>query len=139
MTEPIRIERRLPHPVERVWRAVTEPAEMARWFVVEEIPWTPVEGEEFEAGGQRGRITEVSPPHRFAWEWHVERYAFELSEDGDPEGPQAGTLLVFTHVFNPEHGPAEQHTRGWHIYFSRLDAHLGGGFLSEADAHAQAS
>ena len=130
---PIRIERHLPHPVERVWRAVTEPAEMARWFVVEEIPWTPAEGEEFEAAGQRGRITELAPPHRFAWAWHVERYSFDLSEDGD------GTLLVFTHVFNPEYGPKEQHEHGWAIYFSRLDAHLDGGFLSEEEAHARAA
>lgn len=130
--DPIRIERRLNHPIERVWRAVTEPGEMARWFVTEEIPWTPETGEEFEAAGHRGRITDVSPPHRFAWEWHVESYSFELSEDGD------GTLLVFTHVFNPEYGPAEQHRHGWAIYFTRLDVHLDGGFLSEADAHAQA-
>ncbi|MFL5846460.1 MAG: SRPBCC domain-containing protein [Solirubrobacteraceae bacterium] len=129
---PIRIERRLSHPIERVWRAVTEPAEMARWFVVEDIPWTPREGEEFEAGGQPGRITELRPPHRFAWEWSVESYAFELAVDGD------GTLLVFTHVFNPEHGPQEQHERGWGIYLARLDAHLDGGFLSEEDAHRQA-
>lgn len=132
MTEPIRIERRLPHAVERVWRAVTEPRELARWFVVEDIPWTPAEGEEFEAAGQTGRITELDPPRRFAWEWDVERYSFDLEPDGE------GTLLVFTHVHNPALGLAEQHTRGWNVYLSRLEVHLDGGFLSEADAHAQA-
>lgn len=130
---PIRIERRLPHSVDRVWRAVTEPAELARWFVVEDIPWTPREGEEFEAAGQRGRITELRPPHRFAWDWDVERYSFELTPDGD------GCLLVFTHAFNPAYGPKEQHERGWGIYLRRLDVHLDGGFLSEEDAHAQAA
>ena len=44
-------------------------------------------------------------------------------------------MLVFTHVFNPEHGPDWQHAAGWEIYFDRLDAHLAGGFLSEEDAH----
>ena len=34
----LRFERRLKHSVERVWRAVTEPAELARWFVVAEVP-----------------------------------------------------------------------------------------------------
>ncbi len=29
----LRFERRLDHSVERVWRAVTEPAELDRWFV----------------------------------------------------------------------------------------------------------
>ena len=42
----LRFERRLDHSVERVWRAVTEPAELARWFV-SEVPWTPAAGEEW--------------------------------------------------------------------------------------------
>jgi uncharacterized protein YndB with AHSA1/START domain len=42
MTEPaVRLERRLPHPVERVWRAVNEPSELAQWFVAP-VERTPV-------------------------------------------------------------------------------------------------
>jgi uncharacterized protein YndB with AHSA1/START domain len=126
----LRFERRLPHSVERVWRAVTEPSELARWFVVAEVPWTPAAGEEFEAGGDTGRIESVEPPHLLAWTWGVERYSFELRPDGD------GCVLVFTHVFNPELGPSWQHAAGWETYLVRLDAHLAGGFLSEEDAHA---
>jgi hypothetical protein len=125
----LRIERRLPHSAERVWRAVTEPAELARWFVAE-AHWTPAVGEEFEAAGQRGRVTAVEPPRLLAWEWGVERYSFELEPDGD------GCRLVFTHLFNPELGPAWQHAAGWETYFNRLDTHLAGGHLSEQDAHA---
>jgi Activator of Hsp90 ATPase homolog 1-like protein len=125
----LRLERRLDHSVERVWRAVTAPAELARWFVAE-APWTPTPGEEFEAGGQRGRITALEPPSLIAWTWGVEQYRFELTADGE------GCLLVFTHVFNPELGPDWQHAAGWETYFNRLDAHLAGGFLSEEDAHA---
>jgi uncharacterized protein YndB with AHSA1/START domain len=44
----IRIERRYDSPVERVWRAVTEPDEMERWFVVRPS-WKPEQGETFEA------------------------------------------------------------------------------------------
>ena len=124
----LRLERRLDHSIERVWRAVTVPAELARWFVAE-VPWTPAPGEEFEAYGERGRITALEPPRRIAWEWGTERYAFELAADGD------GCRLVFTHVFNPELGPGHQHAAGWETYFARLDAHLEGGFLSEEDAH----
>ena len=29
----LRFERRLAHSVQRVWHAVTEPAELAQWFV----------------------------------------------------------------------------------------------------------
>jgi uncharacterized protein YndB with AHSA1/START domain len=126
----LRLERTLPHAIERVWRAVSEPAELARWFVVAEVPWTPAEGETFEAGGDSGRITQVDPPHRLAWSWGRERYSFELSAAGD-----GGTTLVFTHVFNPDLGPGYQHAAGWDAYFDRLEAHLGGGYLSEEEAH----
>lgn len=131
-TPVLRIERRFNHSVERVWRAVSEPSELERWFVAVP-PWTPVEGEEFEAYGDRGLVTEVDPPRRLAWDWGIERYAFELEPDGD------GCRLVFTHRFNPELGPGEQHERGWGIYLNRLEVHLDGGFLSEEDAHAQAA
>jgi uncharacterized protein YndB with AHSA1/START domain len=125
----LRFERRLNHSIERVWRAVTEPAELARWFVAE-ARWTPAVGEEFEAAGEAGRITAVDPPRLLAWDWGVERYSFELTADGD------GCVLAFTHVFNPELGPSFQHAAGWETYFNRLDVHLDGGFLSEEDAHA---
>ena len=45
----LRIERRLGHSVERVWRAVTAPDELARWFVAE-VPWTPEEGDVLGGG-----------------------------------------------------------------------------------------
>jgi uncharacterized protein YndB with AHSA1/START domain len=124
----LRFERRLHHSIERVWRAVTEPAELSRWFV-SEVPWTPEPGEVFEAEGETGRITALEPPRLLAWTWGVERYSFELTADGD------GCVLVFTHVFNPELGPSWQHAAGWETYFSRLDAHLAGGHLSELEAH----
>jgi len=125
----IRIERRFDNPIERVFRAVTEPGELAKWFVAE-ATWKPELGETFEAAGHAGRITALDPPHVFAWVWGVEEYRFELEPDGD------GCRLVFTHVFNPELGPQEQHERGWTAYFARLGAHLAGGYLTEEEAHA---
>jgi uncharacterized protein YndB with AHSA1/START domain len=125
----LRLERGLPHPVDRVWRAVTEPAELERWFVGT-VPWTPLEGEAFEAGGFRGQITELVPLERLAWQWGPERYAFVLA----PAAP--GCVLVFTHVFDPQMGPDWQHAAGWDAYFDRLEAHVDGGYLSEEDAHA---
>ena len=121
----LRVERRYNPSVERVWRAVTEPQELARWFVAE-AQWTPALGEEFPGG----RVTELEAPHRFAWIWGDQFFAFDLNADGD------GCLLVFTHVFDPNAGPPWQHAAGWETYFDRLEAHLGGGFLSEEDAHA---
>ncbi len=125
----LRFERRLAHPVDRVWRAVTEPAELERWFVAA-VPWGPREGERFAAYGQEGVVTAVDAPRALAWRFGDEAYRFDLT----PAGADA-CVLVFTHVFATEAGPAEQHAAGWRAYLKRLDAHLAGRFLSEADAH----
>jgi uncharacterized protein YndB with AHSA1/START domain len=125
----LRFERRLTHPIERVWRAVSEPEELAGWFVAP-VAWIPEQGEEFEAAGDTGRVTVVDPPRTLAWEWGAERYRFELSATGDNT-----TTLVFTHVFSGALGPDWQHAAGWETYFNRLEVHLDGGHLTEEEAH----
>jgi uncharacterized protein YndB with AHSA1/START domain len=123
----LRFARRLPHSVDRVWRAVSEPAELARWFPAA-AEWTPAAGETFEAGGMSGEVTEVDAPRRLAWTFNGERYSFDLSaQEGD-------CLLVFTHVFDDRRLAAQTAT-GWDAYFSRLEPHLDGGFVSEEQAH----
>ena len=124
----LRLERRFGHSIERVWRAVTEP-ESSPAGSSPRCRGRPSAGEEFEAAGAAGRITEFEPPRLIAWTWDIEGYSFELTADGD------GCVLVFTHVFNPEYGPDWQHAAGWETYFDRLDAHVAGGYLSEEDAH----
>ena len=125
----LRFERRLDYPVQRVWRAVTEPEELARWFVAP-VHWTPAQGERLDAMGGTGEITELDPPRVIAWNWGGQEFRFELEPDGEDR-----CRLVFTHVFDNRYEGA-QHAAGWETYFKRLDAHLAGGFLSEQDAHA---
>src|SRR6266550_3193745 len=77
----VRFERRLAHPPERVWRAVTEQAELAKWF-----PARPeVEGErqvgaklrfvypKGEAPTEHGEIVELDEPRLFAFTWRSSR------------------------------------------------------------------
>ncbi len=123
----LRFERHLPHSVDRVWRAVTEPAELARWFVAP-VEWGPELGEFWEAMGQRGEITELEAPNLLRWTWGDETYSFELSAEGE------GSLLVFTHGFS-DGSLGAQHASGWEAYFRRLDAHLDGDYLDEMEAH----
>ena len=75
----LRFERTLAHSVERVWRAVSEPAELERWFPAA-ADWTPATGETFEAYGATGEVTEVDAPHRLAWTFGGDRYRFELPQ-----------------------------------------------------------
>ncbi len=123
----LRFERTLAHPVERVWRAISEPAELGRWFPAA-AEWTPATGETFEAYGATGHVTEADDPHRLDWTFGGDRFVFELAEAG------SGCRLVFTHVFD-DRTRAAQTAAGWDAYFSRLEPHLAGGHLSEEDAH----
>jgi uncharacterized protein YndB with AHSA1/START domain len=123
----LRFERHLAHPVERVWRAVSEPAELGRWLPAA-ADWTPALGEVFELGGQKGQITELEPPHVIAWTFGADLFRFALRAEGE------GCALVFTHVFD-DPTPAAQAAAGWECYFDRLDARLAGQVLSEERAH----
>lgn len=120
--------RRLPHPIETVWAALTDPAERQAWFGettidgdrIEMLPTDPPAAE--DAKRMTGRILVWRPPHVLEHEWQqrivsdsVVRY--ELAEDGD------GTLLTFTH-----RGLSEREAKGFipgtHAFLDRLAAHL---------------
>lgn len=123
----LRFERVLPHAIERVWRAVSDPAELAQWFPAA-ASWTPAAGETIEAYGMSGEVLVADPPERLEWSFAGERYGFDLTAvDG-------GCRLVFTHVF-ADGTPVAQTATGWHAYFSRLGPLLGGDPRTEEDAH----
>jgi uncharacterized protein YndB with AHSA1/START domain len=66
-----RIERVVTLPVsrERAWRAITEPAQISRWFgAVTELDLRP--GGAMRFADARARVEVVEPPRRFAYSWH---------------------------------------------------------------------
>lgn len=123
----LRFVRQLPHPVERVWRAISTPAELEQWFPAA-VEWTPSPGEELEAYGMTGQVTLVEPPHKLEWTFNGDEYRFELNEE------DGGSQLVFLHVFD-DRASAAQTAAGWEAYFTRLEPLLEGGFMSEQEAH----
>jgi uncharacterized protein YndB with AHSA1/START domain len=94
----LRFQRFLPHPPEKVWRAVTDTEHLAKWFPAE-MSMTLAVGEEIafgafgDANGGDGVITEVEEPRVFAFTWNGEALRIELAPAGD------GCELVFTHAF----------------------------------------
>ena len=133
----VRFERRYPHPIERVWRAVTEPDELVHWFpsAVEldlreggEMSFTFSDG---EMEPMEGRVTEVDPPRRFSFLWGDEHLRLELEPDGE------GCRLRFTHVLStPEQ--AARDSAGWHVCLDRLETWLSGGEAEAAGSCATA-
>src|SRR5580704_8891809 len=75
VTELSRIDRtiEIEAPPERVWRALTNPAELSAWFQVT-IEGDIAPGSEVWMQHQhqrfRVRFIELTPPVRFVWQWH---------------------------------------------------------------------
>ncbi|SUE28189.1 Activator of Hsp90 ATPase homolog 1-like protein [Nocardia farcinica] len=97
----LRMERRFAHPPEKVWRAVSDPREMAAWFpatVDTEVRpgatmrFTFADAPDTTDATSEGEVLEVDPPKVYMFRWNRDVLRFELVPDG------AGTLLVFTHV-----------------------------------------
>ncbi|MFC4857590.1 SRPBCC family protein [Actinophytocola glycyrrhizae] len=94
----LRFERRLRHSPAKVWRAVTDPAELAHWFpaaVEAQLrPGAPMRftfPEEAVVDSEwDGEVLEVDEPRVFMFRWSADVLRIELIPDGD------GCRLVFT-------------------------------------------
>jgi uncharacterized protein YndB with AHSA1/START domain len=115
--------RRSAHPVEKVWRAVTEPQHLKTWFPQE------IRGElrtgasiRFVTDGDDGFDGEVlacEPPSLLELRWGTDRVRIELQPDGDV------TVLTLSDTF-AELGKAARDAAGWHECLSNLVAELEG-------------
>jgi uncharacterized protein YndB with AHSA1/START domain len=117
--------RPLPHPPEKVWRALTEPEHLAAWFPAD------IHGERAAGAALRfvfrndegpeedGEILTYDPPKALQYRWGEELLRFELEPDGD------GCMLTFVNTFD-ESGKAARDAAGWHVCLDVLGFHLVG-------------
>ena len=123
--QALTFERRLAHPVDRVWRAVTEPAELAYWFpsaVSGDVTFGGTLTFEFPGGEMptmQGEVVGLEPPRRFAFTWGDDELRIELDATDD------GCVLRFTCLFS-EAERASRDAAGWHVCLDLLQRHLGG-------------
>ncbi|MFD8457256.1 SRPBCC family protein [Streptomyces antimycoticus] len=121
----LRLERRLAHPPEKVWRALTDPAQLVHWFPSEVQVELEVGGRMGfvfpgrEAPDMDGVVTELDPPHVFTFTWGEDELRWELRPEGD------GCVLTLTHTFGDRFGAAS-FASGWHACITGLAALLGG-------------
>lgn len=85
----------LPFAQERVWRAITSPEELSKWFG-DEITLKPAVGSDIhflwhEHGASSGIVEVYDPPNHFAYRWR----ATGVSEE-EPLAPDNSTLVTFT-------------------------------------------
>jgi uncharacterized protein YndB with AHSA1/START domain len=142
--------RTYPHPIERVWRAITEPEEFGVWFIKGRLD--PRVGGRYWFGddGFQGAVGAIEPPRllRLDDDSAGQVFQYELSEVAD------GTRLRFLYRFGRDHGfvekpdPSEKgevsfdlggdlpggpgtpwrpgFLGGWHDFWDRLADHLDG-------------
>jgi uncharacterized protein YndB with AHSA1/START domain len=117
----LRFERRIAHPIEAVWRTISEPAELAHWFPTE------VRGEVARAGAtlefvfpgedrpHLGQVLEAEPPRLLVFTWFDDVLRFELEEDGE-----GATTLRFSHAIEEVAGAART-AAGWTVCLDGLE------------------
>jgi uncharacterized protein YndB with AHSA1/START domain len=123
----LRFSRKLPHPPEKVWRALIEPEHLATWFP------TDIEGARAAGAPLRfifrngegptidGQMLVYEPPSVLEFRWgDDETLRFEVQPDGD------GSLLTFVNTFD-KLGKAARDAAGWHVSLDALAHHLSGG------------
>lgn len=135
----LRFERRYTHPPARVWRMIIEPDLLARWFparveytelkvggaltfhfAAEDLKAAEDAGVEGVPAVSSGTILELVPERCFVFDWVGETVRFEIVPDGD------GSLLRFTHVFDPDRAQAPRNAAGWHFCLDALGTELAG-------------
>lgn len=118
--------RRLSHPPERVWRAITEPEHLQEWFPQRIVG-------EWRVGACLRFESAVGPPHGFEGEvlayeehslveftWGTDVIRLEIAPEGD------GCVLTLSDTFE-EIGKAARDAAGWHVCLDQLERALDGG------------
>lgn len=117
----LRFERHLSRPVEAVWRAVTDPAEMRAWFP------TRIEIAEWKQGAELthhfdehdidplpGTVLDWDPPRHVRFTWGTDTIGFELTR-----APDGGTIFVLTEELGAS--IAARNAAGWESCLDRLE------------------
>ena len=123
----IRFERRLPHPIERVWAAITDPEQLEGWLARATIDlrpggevvlrWLNTDDEGNEAI-YHGVVTELDAPRVLELDGDIHgRVRWELQPDGD-----GATILRFTNETPaPDDDIAGMVRSGWHFHLDALE------------------
>jgi uncharacterized protein YndB with AHSA1/START domain len=130
----LRFERHLRHPVERVWRALTEPGEIEAWLARSgrpmvaggdiELEWlnTDEDGKRYEGAHAHGTVTRFEPPHLI--EWDTDPHGLLTWELAEAAGE---TLLTFTCVVDLPDADATDNRAGWRVHLEFLEEWLDDG------------
>jgi uncharacterized protein YndB with AHSA1/START domain len=124
----LRFERALPHPPEKVWRAIATKDGLRGWFVsvvdYDRTEFDPAPDAKlvfaYNTGADpgHGEVTACDPPNLLEYTWDGEILRWELTADG-----AGGCRLVFVNVFD-EQAMARPLEEGWTTALNQLEDFL---------------
>ena len=123
----VRFTRRLAHPQEKVWRALTEPEHRDAWFpqrIEADGGWVAgarlrFVSDDMPEANFDGELLVYDPPRALEMRWGKDLLRFELAADGDH------TVLTLTNTLT-ELGTAARTGAGWHTCLDNLAYALAG-------------
>ncbi|EHR51394.1 hypothetical protein SacmaDRAFT_3166 [Saccharomonospora marina XMU15] len=120
------LRRRFPAAVQDIWRAVTEPDELARWFSGVTADLRP--GGYFKVEGETdGEILECERPHLLRLSWGDEHNVVEVRLAADEACGEAGgaaTIVELVHAADPAVADCLRSGPAWDVAFLALERHI---------------
>ena len=134
----LRFVRAYPHSVQRVWQALTDPAETEKWWARSrgslragssfDLQWLNAkdEGHGTEMDWWNGRVLACDPPQLFEFS-NTMHGTIRMELSSEAVGPvQEGTRLVFTNVISAPDEVVLMSLAGWHTHLDHLQEALAG-------------
>ncbi|MGY1770039.1 SRPBCC family protein [Blastococcus sp. SYSU D00813] len=121
----VRFVRTYPHPVERVWRTVSDPAELAHWFP-SRVTIEPREGgritfsDDPYTEGATGVVLVWDPPRRLSFSWFEDELHLTLEETAG-----GGCRLTLVNTLG-DRAAAARNASGWLVCLAELAKALDG-------------
>jgi uncharacterized protein YndB with AHSA1/START domain len=133
----LQVKRTFASPREMVFRAWTEPAELARWFAPSDDYSTIVPELDLRVGGKyrlemhhkkgnvhklAGTYREIKPPEKvvFTWKWEQDPSALETLVTVEFRDLGKSTEITVTHEQFPNAVERDKHNQGWTGCLERL-------------------
>ena len=128
----ITLHRKSKHPAKRLWAAITDPAEIARWMdYPAQVDLRPggdyrIDFSRTHDGVLDGVIVRVEPPRLLTYVWGLSVVEWSIEDV-----PAGGCKYRFVHNGLTDRGEGEEGlVAGWHEFLNRLDLHLDGRYIA---------
>lgn len=129
----LELERTFPHPIEKVWRALTDARALGAWLM--RTDFVPEVGREFRMWCDDGKggtdtylckVLAIEPPRRMLWSWVLETRQGEgpTTVEFVLEEVATGTRLMLRHSGDRDKETVERFESGWPAKLDLLGGEL---------------